>query len=203
MTTTTRQATPSPVYEDEADRRRRQWLLHTAQALAGVGALAAAAPFVASLEPSQRARAEGGPVVASWAALQPGELQTIAWRGRPVWLLRRSPAMIAALAEPNPQLADAASLRSEQPADCRNGGRSLTPELFVAVGICTHLGCSPTLQLGDAQFDASIHSVGGFLCPCHGSRFDLAGRVVRNVPAPTNLEVPPYVLQDGQRVLIG
>jgi ubiquinol-cytochrome c reductase iron-sulfur subunit len=199
----TTDALPSVTALSEADRQRRALLLHTAQVVGGVGVLAAAVPFVQSFEPSARARAEGEPVTASWAALQPGELQTVAWRGKPVWLMRRSPEMIAALSQPNPELADADSLRSEQPQACRNASRSLTPELLVAVGICTHLGCSPTLHLGDSSFDSSIHSLGGFLCPCHGSRFDLAGRVVRNVPAPTNLEIPPHVLQDGQRVLIG
>ena len=203
MTTTRLPTTPTAASESEADRQRREWLLHTAQVLGGAGLLAAAVPFVASLEPSQRALAEGGPVTASWAGLRPGDLLTVAWRGKPVWLMRRSGSMVRTLAQPNADLADPASARSEQPAGCRNAWRSLNPELFVAVGICTHLGCSPTLRLGDAQFDASIHSVGGFFCPCHGSRFDLAGRVVRNVPAPTNLEVPPHALQDGQRVTIG
>jgi ubiquinol-cytochrome c reductase iron-sulfur subunit len=171
--------------------------------MGGIGLIVATYPLVATFEPSERARAAGEPVDASWVALRPGELHTVAWRGKPVWLLRRSPVMIASLRAFNPELADPASERSDQPSSCRNATRSLNPELFVAVGICSHLGCSPVLKLDDDEFNAGLHGAGGFLCPCHGSRFDLAGRVVRNVPAPTNLEVPPYVLKDGLRVLIG
>jgi ubiquinol-cytochrome c reductase iron-sulfur subunit len=176
------------------DARRRELLRHTAEAMGGIGLIAATYPLVAGLEPSERARAAGQPVQASWATLQAGELRSVAWRGKPVWLLRRSAAMIASLRTFNADLADPASQRSDQPSSCRNATRSLDPELFVAVGICTHLGCSPVLRLDNDELNASVHGVGGFLCPCHGSRFDLAGRVVRNVPAPTNLEVPPYAL---------
>lgn len=185
------------------DEARRRLLQRATEVVGGIGVIATAYPFVASLEPSERARAEGGPVEAAWGDLPVGVLLTVAWRGQPVWLLRRSREMIAALREPNPMLADPDSTRSEQPTACRNSTRSLSPELFVAVGICTHLGCTPGLHLGDSAFDAQNHALGGFLCPCHGSRFDLAGRVVRNVPAPTNLTVPPYAPQGGHRVLIG
>lgn len=197
-------ADPSPAsLIARGDSSRRRALLKTTEVFGGLGLIAAAYPFVASLEPSARARAEGGPVEAVWGDLPVGTLRTVAWRGQPVWLLRRSAAMIASLDEPNPMLVDPESKRSEQPAACRNPTRSLSPELFVVVGICTHLGCTPGLKVGDTTFDAQNHVIGGFLCPCHGSRFDLAGRVVRNVPAPTNLVVPPYVPQDGGRVLIG
>ncbi|MDE1950036.1 MAG: ubiquinol-cytochrome c reductase iron-sulfur subunit, partial [Burkholderiales bacterium] len=137
-----------------------------------------------------------------WGDLAPGALRTVAWRGQPVWLLRRSPEMIEALDTPNPALADPESLRSEQPADCRNATRSIRPELFVAVGICTHLGCSPGLHLGDPAFEAQMHG-DGFLCPCHGSRFDLAGRVAKDVPAPTNLVIPIHALLPGGKLRIG
>lgn len=185
------------------DSARRRLLRRTTEVVGGIGLIATACPFVASLEPSERARAEGGPVEAAVGDLPVGVLRTVAWRGQPVWLLRRSPEMIASLRAPNPMLADPHSTRSEQPPACRGPTRSLSPELFVVVGICTHLGCTPGLKVGDASFDAQNQALGGFLCPCHGSRFDLAGRVVRNVPAPTNLTVPPYAPQGGDRVLIG
>lgn len=189
--------------EPLGDSVRRRLLRRATEVVGGIGLIATACPFVASLEPSERARAEGGPVEAEWGSLPVGVLRTVAWRGQPVWLLLRSPEMITTLREPNPMLVDPDSKRSEQPTACRNSTRSLSPELFVVVGICTHLGCTPGLQVGDSAFDAQNHTLGGFLCPCHGSRFDLAGRVVRNVPAPINLTVPPYVLQGDKRVLIG
>ena len=189
--------------EPLGDSSRRRLLRRATEVVGGIGLVAAASPFVASLEPSERARAEGGPVEAVWRDLPSGVLRTVAWRGQPVWLLRRSPEMVAALRRPNPMLADPDSRRSEQPADCSNATRSRIPELFVVVGICTHLGCTPGLKVGDTAFDAQNDTVGGFLCPCHGSRFDLAGRVMRNVPAPTNLVVPPYVAEGSDRVKIG
>ncbi len=196
-------AAPSLKPPSPSEAQRRQWLLRATGTIGGLGLVAGAGPFVASLEPSARARAQGGPVEAGWADLQPGQMRTVAWRGQPVWLLRRSPAMVTTLEADNPDLVDPDSRRSDQPAACRNATRSLQAELFVAVGICTHLGCSPGLKIGDPAFRALMHDRDGFLCPCHGSRFDLAGRVVRNVPAPINLVVPPYKLQAAQRVVIG
>ena len=192
-----------PSLEPGGDSPRRRMLRRTTAVLGGVGLAATACPFVASLEPSERARAEGGAVEAAWGDLPVGVLRTVAWRGQPVWLLRRSAEMIESLRMPNPMLADPDSRRSEQPAACRNPTRSLRPDLFVVIGICTHLGCTPGLKVGDTAFDAQDHAVGGFLCPCHGSRFDLAGRVMRNVPAPTNLTVPAYVPLGAGRVRIG
>ena len=189
--------------EAVGDSSRRRLLRQTTEVIGGIGLVAAACPFVASLEPSERARAQGGPVEATWGDLPVGTLRIVAWRGQPVWLLRRSPEMIASLRAPNPMLADPGSKRSIQPDACRNATRSLNQELLVAVGICTHLGCTPGLKVGDVAFDAQNHVEGGFLCPCHGSRFDLAGRVVRNVPAPTNLTIPPYALQGANGLLIG
>jgi ubiquinol-cytochrome c reductase iron-sulfur subunit len=179
-------------YGGEAAIRRR--LLIATSALGGAGVLAAAVPFVRSLEPSARARAAGGPVEIDIAALAPGELMTVAWRGRPVWLLKRTPQMLDSLTHDTALLADPTSSRSHQPATCRNPYRSLQPELAVIVGVCTHLGCAPNLQKQDAGGIASLGNdwPGGFFCPCHGSKFDLAGRVFKNVPAPTNLEIPPY-----------
>lgn len=188
---------------DPADARRRSLLVRGTSVVGGAGLLAAAYPFVASLEPSARARAEAQPVTTSIADLKPGQMQTLAWRGRPVWVLRRDDAMIDELRRPNAALADADSSRSDQPVSCRNATRSIRPDVFVAVGICTHLGCSPVLRLGDRALEADFGAVGGFVCPCHGSRFDLAGRVVRNVPAPINLEVPDYRFDAPDRLTVG
>lgn len=185
------------------DAERRKVLLAATGVLGGVGLLAAAYPFIASLEPSARELAQGGPVLSDISTLAVGELRTVAWRGKPVWLMRRSDEMVHALQQPNPALADPLSKRSEQPASCVNATRSERPELLVAVGICTHLGCSPVLHLDDGALNAELHAPGGFLCPCHGSRFDLAGRVVKNVPAPTNLEIPDYRFTTATTVQIG
>ncbi len=191
----------SPTPEGAA---RRRLLLATAGTVGGLGLVATAVPFVETFEPSARARAMGAPVEADWGSLAPGQLRTVAWRGMPVWLMRRTPAMVAALDAPNPDLADPDSRHSDQPPACRNPTRSLQPDLLVAVGICTHLGCIPSLKIGDAGFESLMHArEDGFLCPCHGSRYDLAGRVVRNVPAPLNLPIPPYQLLAGQTVRIG
>ncbi|HET7774250.1 MAG TPA: ubiquinol-cytochrome c reductase iron-sulfur subunit [Burkholderiaceae bacterium] len=186
----------------QPDLDKRLWLA-SATVMGGAGLIGASIPFVQSLEPSAKARAEGGPVEVEIQTSAPGTLQTVAWRGRPVWLLHRSTEMIAALQKPNPDLADPLSRRSEQPPACVNATRSLRPDLFVAVGICTHLGCSPTLRLDDSALNAELHAPGGFVCPCHGSRFDLAGRVVKNVPAPTNLEVPMYRFTSDKKIVIG
>jgi ubiquinol-cytochrome c reductase iron-sulfur subunit len=183
--------------------RRRELLRVATSVMGGAGLLAAAYPFVASFEPSERAKALGGPVVVDVATLAPGELRTVAWRGKPVWLMRRTDAMVRALRQPDPVLADPQSTRSEQPASCANPTRSERPELFVAVGVCTHLGCSPRLHLDDSALNAELHAPGGFICPCHGSVFDLAGRVVKNVPAPTNLEIPGYRFTGQSTLQIG
>lgn len=185
------------------DSERRELLLAASGIVGGAGLLATAYPFVASLAPSERARALGGPVEADVSDLAVGELRTVAWRGKPVWLMRRSADMVRALQQPAPELADPLSVRSEQPPTCVNATRSIRAELFVAVGICTHLGCSPTLRLNDSALNAELHAPGGFVCPCHGSRFDLAGRVVKNVPAPINLEIPPYRFEGVSRLQIG
>jgi len=179
-------ATPMP------DEQRRHVALVTTGVVAGIGLVALAYPFVASMEPSAKARAAGGPIDVDISTLAVGELRTVAWRGKPTWFMRRSDEMVRALQRPNPNLADPMSKRSQQPHSCANATRSVKPEIFVATGICTHLGCIPTLRLDDAQMNAELQAPGGFLCPCHGSRYDLAGRVVKNVPAPLNLEIPDY-----------
>jgi len=185
------------------DARRRELLLAATGAMGAAGLVAASVPFVASLAPSEAVRAAGGPLDVDVATLGPGELRTVEWRGKPVWLMRRSEDMVRALLARDDRLADPLSMRSVQPASCRNATRSERPDLFVAVGVCTHLGCSPRLELDNAALKAELHAPGGFFCPCHGSRFDLAGRVVKNVPAPTNLDIPEYRFTSASGLRIG
>ena len=191
--------------EDAAlpDIGRRHALLVATSVMGGIGLLATAVPFVASFQPSEQAKALGGPISIDVSGLLPGEMQTLAWRGRPVWVMRRSEAMVHALQQNDAALADPLSRRSEQPPACVNPTRSLRPDLFVAVGVCTHLGCTPILRLDDSRLNAELHAPGGFLCPCHGSRFDLAGRVVKNVPAPTNLDIPDHHFTSKSTLQIG
>jgi len=192
--------------EQPADPRRRTWVAIACGAGA-VGTVAAAVPFVATFQPSERARAAGAPVEVDVGALKPGEKITVEWRGRPVWIVRRTPEQLASLSKHDAQLADPKSQRNPDeltPEYARNEYRSRKPELFVAVGICSHLGCSPVdrFQPGP-QPSLPDDWQGGFLCPCHGSTFDMAGRVYQNKPAPTNLEVPPYTYLSDTRLLIG
>ncbi|MDO8251561.1 MAG: ubiquinol-cytochrome c reductase iron-sulfur subunit [Rhodoferax sp.] len=187
----------------EYDAERRKWVLITA-ASAGVAAVATAVPFVASFQPSERERAMGAAVEADIGGILPGELKMVEWRGKPVWLMRRTPEMLAALPTLDSQLADPASRVDQQPAYARNEYRSIKPEVFVVVGICTHLGCSPNaVPAGSGNPSVGEDWKGGFFCPCHGSAFDLAGRVFKNKPAPTNLEVPPHKYLSDSRLLIG
>ena len=187
-----------------ADAERRTWLLATAAA-GGTAVLGTAVPLVSTLAPSERARSLGAAVEVDIADLPPGEMKTVAWRGQPVWVLRRTAAMLAALQGHDAELADPLSRRSLQPAAL--GGRperSLQPEVFVAVGICTHLGCSPqAVAAGSGHPGLPDDWPGGFFCPCHGSTFDGAGRVYRNKPAPTNLTVPPHHYAGATRLVIG
>jgi ubiquinol-cytochrome c reductase iron-sulfur subunit len=171
---------------------RRQFLGVATSAMASLGLVAVAVPFVKSMSPSERARAAGGPVEVDLATVPPGTLTTVEWRGRPVWILHRTPAMVAALGKHDGDLADPKSDENQQPFYAHNATRSVRPEFFVATAVCTHLGCIPGFRPDVAPADLGPDWPGGFYCPCHGSRFDLAGRVYRNVPAPRNLEVPPY-----------
>jgi ubiquinol-cytochrome c reductase iron-sulfur subunit len=188
------------------DTSKRTWLIASSCAGA-VGVGAAAIPFVSSFQPSERAKAAGAAVEADIGGLRPGEKMTVEWRGKPVWIVRRTPEQLAALPTLDGQLADPASKRKPSeltPEYARNEGRSIKPEFFVAVGICTHLGCSPSEKF-QAGPQASLPDdwKGGFLCPCHGSTFDLAGRVFKNKPAPDNLEVPPHMYLSDSKLLIG
>ena len=187
------------------DRGRRTWIAITCGAGA-VGGAAVAVPFVSTFTPSERAKAAGAPVRVDVGALQPGEKLTVEWRGKPVWIVRRTPEQLASLKKTEPQLADPKSDRTQCPTPdyAKNEHRSIKPEYFVAVGICSHLGCSPSdkFQPG-AQPSLPDDWQGGFLCPCHGSTFDMAGRVFKNKPAPDNLEVPPHMYLSDAVLLIG
>jgi ubiquinol-cytochrome c reductase iron-sulfur subunit len=187
------------------DASKRTWLI--ASSCAGVvGGAFTAVPFISSFQPSERAKAAGAPVEVDIAALQPGEKMTVEWRGKPVWILKRTPAMLQTLKKADAEVADPNSQRKAYPTPdyARNEYRSIKPEIWVGVGICTHLGCSPSdkFQPG-AQPSLPDDWQGGFLCPCHGSTFDFAGRVFRNKPAPDNLEVPPHMYLSDNRLLIG
>jgi ubiquinol-cytochrome c reductase iron-sulfur subunit len=188
---------PSP------DGRKRRFLIGMTAAIGGAGALAATVPFVISMFPSERAKAAGAPVDVDIAKLEPGQKIDVEWRGKVVWLINRTQDMLASLAKVEPQLADPASDKSVQPTYAKNATRSLKPAVFIAVGICTHLGCSPTYRREVAPADLGADWLGGFFCPCHQSKFDLAGRVYRGVPAPTNLEIPPHRYASETRVVIG
>lgn len=188
---------------DRPDPQRRFWVAATG-VMGGAAVVATAIPFIASFAPSERAKAAGGPVEVDISDVLPGAMKTVEWRGKPVWLVRRTPEMVVALQGHDADLADPASVRDQQPAYAKNPSRSLKPEVFVAVGICTHLGCSPTaVAAGTADPGLPADWPGGFFCPCHGSTFDGAGRVFKNKPAPSNLEIPPYRYASDTRVVIG
>lgn len=188
------------------DQSRRTWVT-MACAAGGVGGVATAIPFVSTFQPSERARAAGAAVEADISTLKPGEMMTVEWRGKPVWIIKRTPEQLSTLAKHDAELADPNSERKPSeltPEYARNGTRSIKPEIMVAVGICTHLGCSPSSKFqAGPQPSLPDDWPGGFLCPCHGSTFDLAGRVFKNKPAPDNLEVPPYTFLSDSRLLIG
>jgi ubiquinol-cytochrome c reductase iron-sulfur subunit len=189
--------------ENELDEGKRRFLLTATTVATGVAAAAGAVPFVASMLPSERAKAAGAPVEVDVSKLEPGQRMIVEWRGKPVWIVRRTPEMLKAVDADKERVADPESNRSEQPAYAKNEYRALKPEYLVLVGICTHLGCSPVdrLQAEPQPFAADWH--GGFYCPCHGSLFDLAGRVYKNKPAPDNLAVPPYKFVGATTLVIG
>lgn len=186
------------------DPSRRMWVATTC-AVGGIAGVATAVPFVGSFAPSDKARAAGAPVQVDLTSIPAGEMRTVEWRGKPVWLLHRTEEQLKTLKGHDNQLADPHSERPGfTPEYAKNEYRSRKPELFVAVGICTHLGCSPTTAFGSGGAGLPANWDGGFFCPCHGSTFDLAGRVYSNKPAPDNLEVPPYSFSaDGSIVTIG
>ncbi|MBI4995767.1 MAG: ubiquinol-cytochrome c reductase iron-sulfur subunit [Rhodocyclales bacterium] len=187
--------------DGKVDCGRRRLLVATAAA-GGAAGVVAVVPFVASMLPSERAKSAGAPVEADISKLAPGEMMTVEWRGKPVWIIHRTKEMLDGMAKLDDKLADPKSEKQMQPEYCRNDTRSLKPEIMVAVGICTHLGCSPTEKFSKAeQIEADWQ--GGFFCPCHGSTFDLAGRVYKSKPAPDNLEVPPHRYLSDAKIIIG
>lgn len=189
--------------EEKVDCGRRKLIAATAVTGGALG-VAAAVPFVASLTPSERAKAAGAPVEADIGKLEPGQMMTVEWRGKPVWILRRTKEMLASLKKTNPLVSDAKSEKKQQPEYATNEHRSIKPEYLVMVGICTHLGCSPSDKFKTgAESGVEPDWVGGFLCPCHGSTFDLAGRVYKGKPAPDNMEIPPHKYIADTKILIG
>jgi ubiquinol-cytochrome c reductase iron-sulfur subunit len=187
----------------QIDLEKRQFLVTATAAVGAAGAAAVAIPFVGSMLPSERAKAAGAPVEVDISDIAPGGIKTAEWRGQPVWIINRTDAMIADLPKHNDQLSDPmCEVSSQQPVYCQNPDRSIKPNIGVMVGICTHLGCSPTAKL-EAGGDMGDTWVGGFYCPCHGSKFDLAGRVFKGSPAPTNLIVPPHSYTDENTLVIG
>lgn len=188
---------------DKVDRSKRRLLLAATTAAGGVAAAGAATPFVISFMPSERAKAAGAPVEVDISAIAPGAMLTVEWQGKPVWVVRRTKEMLDMLSKHDSDLADPNSSMPQQPEYCNNPGRSIKPEIFVAIGVCTHLGCSPSFRPEAAPADLGPTWGGGWFCPCHGSRFDLAARVYQGSPAPTNLIIPPHQYLSDNLLLIG
>lgn len=188
------------------DKDKRNWIAATC-AVGGAGVAAVAVPFISTFQPSEKAKAAGAAIEVDISAIKPGEKLTVEWRGKPVWIVRRTPEQIATLPKNDPFLADPKSERKPDeftPEYARNEGRSIKPEVLVVVGICTHLGCSPSEKFKTGpQPSLPDDWTGGFLCPCHGSTFDMAGRVYKNKPAPDNLPVPPHTYLSATKLLIG
>jgi ubiquinol-cytochrome c reductase iron-sulfur subunit len=186
---------------ESINHQRRQLLVGATGVVGAVGAAFVAIPFTASWNPSEKAQAAGAPVDVDISALAEGQMLTVEWRGKPVWVVRRPASALASLANVRDQLRDPESVKSIQPSFAQNEARALKPEYLVMVGVCTHLGCAPLYKPEAGSISADWQ--GGFFCPCHGSRFDLSGRVYKSVPAPTNLEVPPYRFLTDTKIRIG
>lgn len=186
-----------------ANPSRRRFLLTATSAVGGVTVAGIASPFVMSMLPSERAKAAGAAVELDISKVEPGALVTAEWRGKPVWVVNRTKEMLDALPKNNDKLRDPNSEEQQQPEYCKNINRSIKPQFLVAIGVCTHLGCSPTYRKEIGAADLGADWPGGFFCPCHGSRFDLSARVFKDVPAPLNLEIPPHKYLSDSRLLIG
>jgi len=182
---------------------RRRFLVAATSIAGGIAGAAVATPFVLSMMPSERAKAAGAPVEVDISKIEPGMLLLVEWRGKVVWILDRTPDMLTTLKKLDSQVADPKSEKPQQPAYCQNETRSIKPAILVVEGVCTHLGCSPVYRKDIAAADLGPDWLGGFFCPCHGSKFDLAGRVYKSVPAPTNLVVPPHMYLTDTQLLIG
>jgi len=189
--------------DDGIDKSRRRFLTTAATVVGGVGAAATSVPFIASMTPSAKTKAIGAPVEVDLGDLQPGERKIAQWQGKPVWILRRTNETLEQLANPGPQIRDPKSEENQQPEYARNEYRSIKPEYLIVLGLCTHLGCSPSYVAEEDEHDLGPEWKGGFFCPCHGTLFDLAGRVYKNFPAPTNLVIPPHKYLSDTLVLIG
>ncbi len=189
--------------DGDVNASRRRFLLGATSVVGGVGAIGAAVPFVASWNPSAKAKAAGAPVKASIGKLEPGQRMTVEWRGKPVWVIRRTQEMLDNIEKLGDELRDPNSEMPQQPSYVTGVFRATRPEYAIIVGICTHLGCSPQFvpEVEPQEYDENW--LGGFFCPCHGSRFDLAGRVFKGVPAPKNLEIPPYKYLDDETIVVG
>lgn len=186
------------------DKDRRRFLTTGASVVGAAGVAAASVPFLSSMQPSERAKTAGAPVEQDISKIEPGMKITVKWRGKPVWIVRRTAAMLESLDRLEDRLVDPESSNVEQqPAYAQNQHRSIRPEYLVMVGLCTHLGCSPTYRPEVAPSDLGSDWLGGFFCPCHGSRFDLAGRVYKGLPAPDNMVVPPYRYLTDSIVVVG
>ncbi|MBT8136897.1 MAG: ubiquinol-cytochrome c reductase iron-sulfur subunit [Gammaproteobacteria bacterium] len=188
---------------DDLDQGRRHFLTLATGVAGGVGVIGAAIPFVSSFRPSARAQALGAPVEVDISKLEPGALIKVEWRGKPVYILNRSEEVLATLPDLDSVVRDPESEQQQQPDYARNPHRSVRPEVFVMIGVCTHLGCAPEYRPDVAPADLGPDWVGGFFCPCHGSKFDIAGRVYAGVPAPLNLVVPPHRFLSDTTLLIG
>lgn len=191
------------MYSEGVDNSKRQFLTSALTVVGAVGTGFVVVPFLSQMQPSSKAMAAGAPVEVDISKMEAGQLIRVAWRGKPVWILNRTPEVLETLTTLEDQLADPLSNESNQPESSKNAVRSIKPEIFVAVGLCTHLGCSPTFRPEIAPPDLGNKWKGGFFCPCHGSWFDLAGRVYRGVPAPTNLDVPPYRYVTDNLIIVG
>jgi ubiquinol-cytochrome c reductase iron-sulfur subunit len=189
--------------KEGVDTGRRRFLTLATSGVGAVGVGAVVWPFLASLRPSERAKALGAPVIADISKLEAGQLVTFPWRGKPVWVVKRTPEMVESLAKVAGDLRDPESKEEQQPEYAKNATRSIKPDVLVMVGSCTHLGCSPTFRPDHPAPEVAPNWQGGFYCPCHGSKFDLAGRVYKGVPAPTNLVVPPHRFDGDTTVVIG
>lgn len=188
---------------EERLNRSKRIFLTTTTAVGGVAAVGAAVPFVASMMPSERAKAIGAPVEVDVSKLGPGEMVRVEWRGKPVWVLRRTPEMLQSIEAADNLVQDPSLKVEQQPEYAKNEARAIKPEYLVLVGVCTHLGCSPQFKPKDMSPDMGQDWVGGFYCPCHGSKFDYAGRVFKGAPAPINLEVPPHMYLSETTILVG
>jgi ubiquinol-cytochrome c reductase iron-sulfur subunit len=182
---------------------RRKFLTNLTQVMGGVGGIFAVIPFLSTMSPSEKAKSAGAPIEIDISNLRPGAYKVVEWRGKPVWVVRRTPEMIENTLEENDILSDSRSLEDHQPSYTKNKYRSINPEYLVLLGVCTHLGCSPLYKPNSKSAELGLDWKGGFFCPCHGSKFDLSGRVHSGMPAPYNLEVPPYYFASKDKIIIG